>query len=219
MYDKKLKIYGLIRSGTNFLEFLIRNNFGFAPMVNEGAWKHGKISYDLDADVVIIYKDIYAWLYSIHKYSLDTDFFKNGKVNLSEFIKSNFLFVENDAKLESTNPITFFNECHDHYLKADTKRKKIFIKYDEILSNTGEQLQSLATSLDVPFDVSQIVYPIRQILPHETANLPAQKKFDYNKKNFYEQKKYMKFFNQADQNFINSQLDHAVVKKLNEKSL
>jgi hypothetical protein len=48
--------------------------------------------------------------------------------------------------LESENPITFFNECHDDYLKAETKRKKFFISYDKLLSKTEEQLQILATS-------------------------------------------------------------------------
>lgn len=220
MYDQKLKIHGIMRSGTNFLEFLIRNNFGFVPMVNEGAWKHGKISSTLDADVVVIYKDIYAWLSSIHSYAITTDFFQiTSNISLSDFIRRKFLFVENESRLESENPITFFNECHDDYLKAETKRKKFFISYDKLLSKTEEQLKILAKSLDIPFEPSKTLYPLLDIKPHETADMPAQKNFDYNKKSFYEQKQYMKLFTESDKNFVASQLDHSILKQLNEKCL
>ena len=85
-----------MRSGTNFLEFLIRNNFSTIPLVNQGAWKHGKINSKLDAEVLIIYKEIYAWLYSLHSYALKTDFFDVPKnITLGQFIRRKFVFNEN----------------------------------------------------------------------------------------------------------------------------
>ena len=68
-----IKIYGLQRSGTNWLGFLIQENFkDVRVLVNEGGWKHGYYiipwSLKKEVDIISIIKNPYSWLVSVYNY-------------------------------------------------------------------------------------------------------------------------------------------------------
>lgn len=67
MYGRVYFIFGLQRSGTNFLEQLIRSNYNRRPMNNATFWKHSIVPPDIDDDhpLLLIHKNPYTWIESI----------------------------------------------------------------------------------------------------------------------------------------------------------
>lgn len=67
---KGVKIYGLMRAGTNYLAALLRVNFNNHVIVNDGGWKHGlyhEPSMRECLGSVVMVRDPYAWLVSVWK--------------------------------------------------------------------------------------------------------------------------------------------------------
>lgn len=60
----KFCIFGLQRSGTTFLEFLIKQNFK-CEVANGANWKHSLTKVNADGLVFNIYKNPYTWIESI----------------------------------------------------------------------------------------------------------------------------------------------------------
>lgn len=204
-----IKIYGPIRSGTNFLEFLIRNNLGVEPLVNQFAWKHSVfINEDIQAFNAIMYKNVYAWTQSVYQYSKSTNFFKMPKNSMKSFIRSPFVFRERSANLDSANIVQFYNECYASWLNSGAE--KIFINYENLLLSTKDQLNKLA-QITGNMIVEEIVYPVKNILPHESKTIKKTTTFNYHKENYYKNKQYMSGFDAEDIDFIESNLDKNII--------
>jgi hypothetical protein len=217
---EKIKIHGLMRSGTNFLEFLITKNFGIQPLVNEFAWKHGGIREDLEADTVIIYKNIYSWLVSIYNYALRTNFFKiNKNITFSEFVHREFIFNENRMNIREENSIAFYNKSYKSWFDTKTKGKKIFISYELLLDKTEEQMNKLAVALNKKIIHDNLIYPEKNILPDNCKKIKGVGDFKYSKKKYYKNKEYMQMYSKIDLNFVNKNLDQEFIKEIEKITL
>jgi len=66
----KIKIWGLQRSGTNYITELIKINYSHEVLTNNPVWKHchPRICKGIDKHVAMV-KDPYAWLYSYLRYA------------------------------------------------------------------------------------------------------------------------------------------------------
>lgn len=212
-----IKIYGPIRSGTNFLEFLIRNNLQIEPLVNQFAWKHSiVIDENLQALNTIVYKDVYAWIQSVFQYSKVTKFFKMPNNSLKNFIRSPFVFRERSAHLDAKNIVELYNKCYESWFNS--KCQKVFINYEILLSSPKEQLTKLAKLTKNPINET-IVFPAKNILPHECRNIKKMNEFNYNKQNYYTCKQYMQNFSAEDIDFVESNLNRKIIKSVLNKIL
>jgi hypothetical protein len=206
-----VKIHGLMRSGTNYLQFMVERNFGISAIINEYAWKHGGINPKLNAYHLIVFKNIHAWLSSIYDYSQSSTFFPKSKnKSLSEFIRSEFLFLERGTEVKKDNPIQLYNLMHESWLSTECKKEKLWIDYGNMISCPEKQMAKISSVIKKPLKNKKLVYPCRNVLPHEATTISASIVKNYKKEKFYEQKEYMKRFLPDDLNFIESQLNHVV---------
>jgi hypothetical protein len=102
----KFSIFGLQRSGTTFLEFLLKDNF-HCELSNDANWKHSLTKIQTDHITFNIYKNPYTWIESIvfrdpadilvvHPHLLETGYnIGHDKVNLANLAK-----LYNDYTLE-----------------------------------------------------------------------------------------------------------------------
>lgn len=214
---KEIKIHGLMRSGTNFLEFLIFNNFKVEPLVNEFAWKHGPINENKDFYVIISYKNIFSWLYSLYNYALNTKFFNVEKnTSFSSFIENKLIFKEREISLEEDNPIALYNKIHSSWFNS--KNSKVFINYEDLLLNTQQKIYKLANFLNLP-KPNKIFYPSENILPGQSKKVSKVESPFYDKVNFYKKKIYMKNFSSNDLNFIEKELDKNLFTEIQKSSI
>ncbi len=66
-----IKLYGLQRTGTNYVTSLIQKNFGDEVIFDNTGWKHGHhFSYPEpdEPNVIVVSKNPYAWMLSCYKY-------------------------------------------------------------------------------------------------------------------------------------------------------
>lgn len=72
---REVKMFGLQRSGTNYLEKLMIENYDVKIHTNKGGWKHGKYmkgkmikAFGHEIDCLFISKNVYSWLWSAFKH-------------------------------------------------------------------------------------------------------------------------------------------------------
>lgn len=71
MTAKELHVVGCRRTGTNYLEVVLEDNFDVEVYAHEAGWKHGLLDPGTRADLdgfVLIAKDPYAWLPSMERF-------------------------------------------------------------------------------------------------------------------------------------------------------
>jgi hypothetical protein len=158
----EVKIQGLMRSGTNHLQFMVERNFNIKAMVNDHAWKHGEINTTIDAYHLIIFKNIYAWISSLYDYSKTNNFFPESKEkNFSQFIQSNFLFLEETAEIRKDNPIQLYNDMQNSWLEANCEKDKLWIKYDNLILLPEKQMKTISSFIKTTIKNERIVFPCR----------------------------------------------------------
>lgn len=215
-----VKIHGLMRSGTNFLEFLLRNNFSIEPLIDYPVWKHGPIKEDLQVPHLIVYKDIYSWLDSIYRYAMITEFFGlTQETTFQQFLRQPFIFEECGNRLEEKNPVVFYNKSMRSWSNAKCIGPKRFISYEKLLCETSKQLDKISDLLGVPRNSNTVVYPARNILPHESKTMEKSSEFNYHNIAYYRNKIYLKNFESIDRQMVAQQMDNGIFRKIKSESL
>ena len=80
-----IKVYGLLRTGTNYITQLIDLNYeAFSLSSIEGGWKHGPCEYDPDIKYVFMVKDPYSWVVSLFEW--EKIHCRTSNTQLSEFL-------------------------------------------------------------------------------------------------------------------------------------
>lgn len=128
---KKYFVFGMQRSGTNFLEVLMRKNFGATKLnVQNGSWKHSievPPKYSNEFPTFVIYKNPYTWVESICMRNT-VDWLKTQKTYPANEIDDK-RYTLGDPPLNIVNLIKTYKHFHDTWLdKAD-----IIIRYEDLL--------------------------------------------------------------------------------------
>ena len=128
-------IFGLQRSGTNFLQKLIFCNF-HARKVNakEGAWKHSIVDppkYDKSLPTIIIYKNPYTWVESVSMRN-NVDWIETqNKYPVNEQIREALKVGPKNMNLR--NLCMTYSSFHNNWLRRNDINKYLIIKYEDLL--------------------------------------------------------------------------------------
>jgi len=121
----KVKIYGMQRSGNNFLMYLIASNFNINLLGNKYGWTHGPFQPESGADLnFIISKHPIAWLPSMWRY-------EKPKCSKAAYI----------------NTMSKWNDLYNGY-KNDTRRYNniICVKYEYLLTHPIDFLEAISAN-------------------------------------------------------------------------
>ena len=197
---KEIKLFGLRRSGTNYLQLLLKQNYKAKVLTNKGGWKHGKyrvykeLGYEIDC--VFISKNIFSWLTSMQR----------------RYAKRHSLI----AMIGVPDYVNLWSLIHENWLNVPLKeKKKSFVKYEDLIVDPEKVCVRVAKELNLekmtPFfkDTKQIVEPMGNVI---------QKKFDLD---YYVGKQYMNNFPRGSIKGVRDMIDLNIVKKLgyNENTL
>lgn len=217
-----VKIYGLQRSGTNFLSHLINKNFeNTKSLVNMGGWKHGYYhsaeALGRECHVLAVVKNPYSWLVSMYRYwgpdkqkqiGMDLE-----GVTFSEFVRNRAIFERQKGVpylFRAANPVQHWNDMNFHWLSIKLKEKKLsVVTYEAALMAPEWTLNTIAHTLGltvVESSKAEFVTKCEKIcLPGgEETKLSEQ---DWTGREFYENQEYLKEFDGPLLDFVNSQLD------------
>ena len=128
-------IFGLQRSGTNFLQTLIERNFDKTLLNNQKvSWKHSiedPIKYDKNLPTIVIHKNPYTWVESVCLRN-KVDWQKTQRKYPSEEATTPE-FTIGPRKMNLTNLVLTYKEFHENWLYREDIPSYMFIKYEDLL--------------------------------------------------------------------------------------
>lgn len=221
-----IKIFGLQRSGTNYLTDLINRNFkNTRVLVNIGGWKHGTYCapYVLgqEVDVVVLVKNPYSWLRSVYEY-----WGPNRKKNIGpdlrsvafeQFVRSRAVFEQQRGipfLYRAANPIQYWNNMCFHWISVQMESKRcVMVSYETLLSNFDLTMLRLTDIFDLSPMSDSLEYTSSTKVFEPSEEEPNTSDEDFAKSDYYTQRGYMRYYSQDLIEFVNSQLDRDVMSK------
>ena len=222
--NEYIKIHGLQRSGTNYLTYLLRASFKkLEVLVNAGGWKHGPYSLpymlgDNEINVAIIAKSPYAWLTSVYDYWSPPKQFEVGpdleNVSFEEFVREKAVLEMQKTipfMFRAANMVQYWNNMYYHWLTIRMQKKEIlYINYEGLLENPESSIQNIAKLLKLELKENRKVKCDKVFTPSGERLIISDKNWE--RKNHYLNKEYLKSFSPELMDFVNKELDTDVMK-------
>jgi hypothetical protein len=138
----RVKIYGLLRSGTNYAEALLRQNFYVEclPPWKQG-WKHGPCQYADTILYVFLVKDPYAWLVSFHNWERLHN--RTSTTNLAAFARERLTHQRLATAWGIDTPIQAWNRSLKDWSALDEKDNTLFVRYEDLIRNADGELSRI----------------------------------------------------------------------------
>lgn len=138
-------IIGIQRSGTNYLETLVKNNFDdVIRHASRGVWKHSVDFPDLykgDNPTIVIHKNPYTWVESI-AWRNTVDWLKTQKKYPADESPEDKDFCIGPKKLNMVNLILTWRDFHNTWhFNNNLSKKLIKIKYEDLLIDKSREEQ------------------------------------------------------------------------------
>jgi hypothetical protein len=189
-YINYFKIYGQMRTGTNYISTTLLNNFlNTNVFMNIGGWKHGKLieypdSFELVSNVDITTKN---------NIEIDKiiDIFKNNKVNFLVIIKNPYMWIKSMSiykKQEITSLfaieyITIWNNIYSNYKNYIENGKAYLVKYEELLEKPHETLDKIKKKFNLTQKNPEYIFESNVLSANRDHNIGKIKNviFDKNK--------------------------------------
>jgi hypothetical protein len=185
------KIYGQMRSGTNYISTLLLNNFlDTTVFMNVGGWKHGKLieypnKFQLLNRVDINTKN------NIEIYNT-IDLFKNNNVNFLVIVKNPYMwiksisiFTNNDITPKFVkNYITQWNNIYSNYKNYIESGKAYLVKYETLLQEPHETLDKIKNKFNLIKKNSEYNIENNILSANSDSNIGKTKKIVFDKKKY-----------------------------------
>jgi hypothetical protein len=187
---KYFKIYGQMRTGTNYISFLIKNNFlDTNVFMNIGGWKHGKLIEFPNNIELVNYVD------SITKNNIEInktiDLFKNNNVNFLVIIKNPYMWINSISVYKNKEitsefiieNISIWNEIYSNYKYYIECDKAYLVKYDTLLKETNEVLDKIMNKFNLTKKNQEYILENNVLHANNDSNIGKTKRiiFDKNK--------------------------------------
>lgn len=214
-----VKIFGLQRSGTNWLSFLIKENFNnVETLINTGGWKHGHYmvpwSLQKEAHVATIIKNPYSWLVSVYNYwgpkrkkNIGPDL---RGVEFKDFVRNRYLGEKQRGipfLIRAKNPVQQWNNMNIHWLSIRLANKRsCFVTYETIMANLSRSMEVIGKTLELEQkNKDKWVDNKKTFLPGDDSKINVSKE-TFNKA-YYQNESWKSFYTPELIEFINGELD------------
>lgn len=151
------KIYGQMRTGTNFISTILKDNFFDTKVfMNVGGWKHGKIVEIPNEKELINTVDEHT------KKNInipDTiNLFKNNSVKFILMIKNPYMWINSICKFEHKSledssfiieQIKTWNSLYTNYKKYIENKKAYLIKYENLIKDPSYILEDMTKEFNL----------------------------------------------------------------------
>ena len=175
---KYFKIYGQIRSGTNYISSIILNNFSDTKVfMNVGGWKHGKL---IEIPNVIELVDTVD-INTKNNIEIDNtiDLFTNNKVNFLVIIKNPYMWIHSVStilKKEITPEfvieyITIWNEIYSNYKYYIENGKAYLVKYEILIKQPNETLDKIKNNFNLTKKNPEYIFENKKLSKNSDSNI------------------------------------------------
>ena len=131
-----VKIHGLLRVGTNYMQALITKNFNAECLdAAEGGWKHGPCNYESKKKYVFLLKNPYSWLVSFRDWEVIHN--RSTARDLAEFISQplSHTRLRDEWGVRVRTPVEAWNVALGSWLSLYGKPNTIFVRYEDLIND------------------------------------------------------------------------------------
>lgn len=215
---KYFKIYGQMRTGTNYVSSLIKNNFSDTTVfMNIGGWKHGKI-IEFPNDIELVNKiDITT------KNNIDIDktidLFKNNNVNFLVIVKNPYMWIHSISIFKNEiisskfikNYIRQWNETYSNYKDYIECGKVYLVKYETLLQEPHETLDKIKNKFSLTKKNSEYILEDKVLKENNDSTIGKTKNITFNKSKYISPNITIYLLNDMIQ-IINEHIDKTLMK-------
>lgn len=202
-----IKVHGLLRTGTNYMQKLLNNNFDVVCLGDtESGWKHGPCNYKSYINYVFLVKNPYSWVRSfmewekIHK--------RIGGITLEEFLVAPVSHPELREAWSVSNPVEAWNRTLESWTRYMSRGNVVFIRYEDLLGSFDEQMSGIRDSLGLDMKSDSFVNITARADNWKTPK--PRKSLD---RDYYLNKTYLEECTPGEMNIIAANLDDQIVRQ------
>jgi hypothetical protein len=223
----KVAVVGALRSGTNYLKFLLESNYHVAARFSDFGWKHAGVpvfnpgsSYKYpDEPLFFIVKNPYAFAVSLHRYYLAYRRNIVSHDDFDRFLTQPILLFDSQLKdspqMRFSNPIQYWNYVYWNLENLNKDRFHVLgFSYEDLLADPGS-IRAVEQSFRFQKRTSETVIPRNQLkrLSGVTpvvagGQYETDESFDGS---YYAEKKYLGDFSSEQLRFIRDEVDHSLM--------
>lgn len=208
-----VKVYGLLRTGTNYIARLIDLNFDtFCLGSVEEGWKHGPCAYDAGIKYVFMVKDPYSWLVSFMEWERIHGRFSGQTV--TEFLAGPVTHPELKNAWHCGDVVSAWNQSLAAWRANETEENVVFIRYEDVLESFENVLCRIGGVLGLRQRQQKLMDLAVRADDWETPKPRKQLSKEY-----YREARYLEQFTEADLQTMRERLDHGLVKAYGYKVL
>lgn len=237
MTAKKIALFGMFRSGTNYTRTLLEWNYKCELVTDVYPWKHGffpiiveRSQFDYPPnDIIFVTKDPFSSISSLFKY-----YSTNGRNIIAQkdwkvFLRERFViydsFQEGSPQYRFANVVEFWNSMNWNLSSVgNSSLTSLHVCYRDLLANPLGESKTIAQKLklDPKFTNTNEFKTPENITKNmgdkarkADRDYTTQRPFDATN---YEKKKYLDHFDKEDRKFVLKHLDIDLTIKLGYKS-
>jgi len=204
---KAIKQFGLHRTGTNYIQYIIEQNYDVEVLVNKYSHKHRKCRTDRipeDVNILIIIKHPMSWLVSYFKYWCN-----KGHRNLKTEANFNKFVFGGFHQKAPDDPIGFWNDSYNDWYELKIDRKVVFIRYEDLLVDHVKLCDKVANELDLDVLHNGVDF-VNADNAMNKGGCPTTGKFDTS---FYTEKLFLKWFESKTIQYAEERFDKELLKR------
>ena len=149
------KVYGLLRTGTNYISKLIELNFyTYCLQSEEQGWKHGPCQYTEKLRYVFVVKNPYSWLKSFREWEIIHNRVPED-ISISEFIVGDLSHHQLNRAWAAQTPLEAWNEALKSWSQYFNKPNVTLIKYEDLLDNFNACMAKIRDNLNLTMNHSE----------------------------------------------------------------
>lgn len=235
-----IAVAGALRSGTNYLRFLLEQNYKVTADFNAFGWKHSGVpvlagdsglAYP-DVPLAYIVKDPYSFVVSLSRYhqrkvTMGHDISIDGGEDFASFLKGPVTIFDSQLagspKLRFANPVQYWNFVYWNLetLHPDRFRAAGF-NYEDLIRDPGSvrkiegvaKFQRRSEMLETP--KNQLKRLGGKAIPATKSGYQGAEEFDAA---YYAEKRYLESFTPSQLAFMRAEIDPWLMEKRNYETL
>lgn len=223
----EIVVCGALRSGTNYLRFLLERNFTCRVSYHAYGWKHAgvpilhattRMRYP-DLPILFVVKNPHAFLVSLHHYRCRHDRNMIAPLAWQEFLRRPLVLYDRDRskspQLRFANPVQYWNQLYWNlaFLPADRFRVR-GLRYEDLLAEPQARASEAAAALGLRRRAGDFLLPQDEVSrmkdrrPSRRNPWTTGRPFD---PGYYVRRDYLSHFSARDLDFVAGELDQTLV--------
>jgi hypothetical protein len=204
---KVIKVCGLLRTGTNYMERLLTENFDVVCLGDtEGGWKHGPCNFKTYIYYVFVVKNPYSWVKSFMEWEKIHS--RIGDKELREFIESAVSHPELRDAWCVDNPVDAWNRTLDSWSRYQGRKNVLFVRYEDLIESFEAQMSSIRERFSLDMKSDNFVNITSRADGWETPVPRKSLDIDY-----YRNRKYLEEYTNQELELIKRLLDDRITRR------